>query len=324
MNEPPIPPNPAHKDRRGGLIAFGILLILVGCVCALFVPLMLAGQAMAPQTTGAAPDYRTILPVVVMYGALAVLFVWLGIGSIQARRWARALVLIVAWLWLVMGVIVVGFRAVFLPWILDNPPPGVEPLPEAARVVMMVVMSGVMAVCFVALPGLLVLFYRSRHVKATCEARDPVQRWTDACPLPVLGLSLVLGCCAVSMLPMLFAYHSVVPCFGRLVSGAPGTGLMLVMIAWWGYCAWAIYRLKPAGWWAIVIGFGVMLVSALLTFTRVDLVEMYRLMGYPEEQIQQMQRYNLFKGRNMLLFITSGSLVWFGYLAWVRKYFRRE
>jgi hypothetical protein len=178
-----------------------------------------------------------------------------------------------------------------------------------------------MSVIFLVLTGMLVLFYRSPHVKATCEARDPVVRWTDACPLPVLALSLMLGFSAESMLPMLVAYHSVMPFFGRLLTGAPGTLLILVMIALWSYCAWAAYRLKPAGWWTILIGFGVMMASTLITFARVDPIEMYRLMGYPEQQIAQIQQYSFLKGSNFFLLMLICPLPLFGYLVWVKKYF---
>ena len=47
-----------------------------------------------------------------------------------------------------------------------------------------------LGVFFVILPAVWIFFYKSRQVKATCEARDPVARWTDACPLPVLALCL--------------------------------------------------------------------------------------------------------------------------------------
>jgi peptidoglycan biosynthesis protein MviN/MurJ (putative lipid II flippase) len=121
MNQPPpVSPIAEFKDRRSGLIGLGILVILVGCVCALLVPLMLLGQAMSAKATGGEPDYRMMIPAAVTYAVMAVAFVWLGIGSIMARRWARALLLILAWGWLVMGVVMVGFMAVFLPKILES------------------------------------------------------------------------------------------------------------------------------------------------------------------------------------------------------------
>jgi hypothetical protein len=173
MNQPTsVSPVAEFKDRRGGLICFGILMIVIGCVCALFVPLMFLGQMMSVKAIGGAPNYSMMAPGAVMYAMLAVAFVWLGIGSIMARRWARALLLVLSWIWLVSGIFVIVFMAFFLPAILANQPPGGYQLPEAARVVTMIVMLGFMGVTLVVLPTVLVLFYRSPHVKATCEARD--------------------------------------------------------------------------------------------------------------------------------------------------------
>src|SRR5882757_285048 len=112
MNEqnpaaPPIEsvPPPAYKDRSSGLVIFGILTLLLGCLAGLFVPLMLFGQMMAAKAPNAPPvNHATMLPGVAVYVLLAVALIWLGIGSIKARRWARALLLIFSWSWLIMGV----------------------------------------------------------------------------------------------------------------------------------------------------------------------------------------------------------------------------
>jgi len=324
MNEPPpIPAIADFKDRHGGLIGFGILVILIGCVCALFVPLMILAQTMSARTTGSVHPMPSMVPVVMVYAVLAVVFISLGIGSTMARRWARALLLILASAWLVTGIFMDFVMAVFLPKVFAHIPAGGEPMPDATRAVMTIFMLGVFSVVFVILPGLLVLFYRSPHVKATCEARDPVTRWTDACPLPVLALSFFLGYGAVWMIFMLTTYHSVMPFFGRLLSGVPGGTLILLHIALWIYCAWAIYHLKPAGWWIVLIAFGVLLVSSVLTFSQIDLMDMYRLMGYPEQQIERMQQYTFFNGRTMVLFMSVSSLPSLGYLLYVKRYFPR-
>ena len=280
MNQsPPVSPISDFKDRRGGLIWFGILMIIIGCLCTLFVPLMFFGQKLAARSTGVAPDFRILIQAGLIYGGLAVMFIWLGIGSIMARRWARALLLILAWSWLLMGICMVGVMSIFLPRVYAHAPADGSPMPDATRVVIMIVTLAFLSVLFVVLPGLLVLFYRSRHVKATCEVRDPVRRWTDACPLPVLALSLMLGFGAVSMLQMAVVYRGVMPFFGCLLSGVPGTIAILVMIAVWSYCARATYQLNVIGWWIVLASFGMIMLSSVLTFTRVDLIEMYRLMG---------------------------------------------
>lgn len=309
-------------DRRAGLIVFGVLSILVGCVCALIVPLMFLGQALSARATGQPANYRMIVPLVTVYGALAVGFVWLGAGSILARRWARALLLVVAWMWLLLGVFTTGLMAFMLPHVLDASQMNGEQLAGGARLAVTIVSLALAAFVTMILPAAFILFYRSRHVRATCERLDPVPRWTDVCPLSVLALSLGLAFAPLSLVGMLIAYDSVFPFFGWLVTGAPATALLVLSAAACTYGAWATYRLKPAGWWVVTVMFGVLAVSSLLTFSRVDLLEVYRAMGYSREQISSLDDLPFVRGRALvgtsaLLFI---PLMW--YLLSMKRHFR--
>jgi hypothetical protein len=177
-----------YKDRSTGLTVFGIATILLGGACGMMVPLMIAVQAMAAKTTGIPPNYQSAAFAAGLYGMIAVVMVWLGYGSIMARRWARTLLLIFAGSWLLMGVISMAFMVIMMPQIMESvrlsQPPGQPQLPEAAFSLVMGLMFVIMGVIFLVLPGIWALFYRSPHVKATCEARDPVERWTDRCPAP--------------------------------------------------------------------------------------------------------------------------------------------
>jgi hypothetical protein len=323
LPEATTPEVPAFKDRRPLLVLFGVLEILIGSLCALFVPLMLFGQAMAAKAGAAEVQYRMILPGLVMYALLAVTFLALGTGSIQARRWARALSLILAWSWLAIGVIATVVYAIVLPQILGGNAmtPG---LPESARMVVVVISVIILGVMFVALPAALVVFYQGKHVKATCEAHDPVLRWTDRCPLPVLGLSLWLFYAGVCMLLMPFAYNGVVPCFGILLAGVPGMLLSLGIAALWIYLARGVYRRQPASWWILLVTWVLLGASASITFARVDLMEMYRLMGYPKAQIELMQRYQFLQGGGMAWCLALGIGVMLAYLLYVKKFFRRD
>ena len=112
-----------YKDRSAGLLIFGILTILLGCVAGLFVPLMFFGQAMSAKArTGVPAPFSAILPAVLIYSVLAVALVWLGIGSIMARRWARALLLIFSWSWLILGTVCFGFHGILHPANAGEPP----------------------------------------------------------------------------------------------------------------------------------------------------------------------------------------------------------
>ena len=107
---PPVPP--AFKDRRTGLIVLGIFAILIGGICALCVPLMIIGQMMTARRLGTEVDASPAVISAVVYGVMAVVLIWLGVGSILARRWARALLLCLGWIGLIIGLI--AMPAVFM------------------------------------------------------------------------------------------------------------------------------------------------------------------------------------------------------------------
>ena len=312
-----------HKDRSAGLIIFGILTILLGGLAGLLVLVMLVGQAASARTAGASVPLSAILPAISIYGVLAVALVWLGIGSIMARRWARALLLIFSWSWLGMGLYVVVIMAFFMPKILSGASSGSDThpgLPASAIVGMMIGMFVVFGVLFVILPAVWTFFYSSRHVKATCETRDPATRWTDACPLPVLGLCLWLLFSVPMMLIMPLAGHCVMPFFGVFLTGLPGALFCLAIAALWSYAAWLLYKLDVRGWWLILIALCVFMVSVLVTFAHHDMLEIYRLMGYPEAQIEQLQKTGLLVGNRMTWLMSFSVLPFLGYLFFVRKF----
>ena len=316
-----------YQDRSTGLIVFGILTILLGCLTALFVLLMLVGQLAVRSTNAPPTPLWAILSAILIYGILAVALVWLGIGSIKARRWARALLLIFSWSWLLIGVIASVSMAFVMPKILAGAAGGPDAnhaLPASAIVGMMIGMFLVFGVFFIVVPAVWIFFYRSRHVKATCESRDPVTRWTDACPLPVLALCLWLAFSVPMMLVMPVMGHAVMPFFGMFLTGLPGTLLCLAIAALWACAAWLLYKLDVRGWWLTLIAFVVFMVSAVMTYARHDIIEMYQLMGYPQAQIDQIQKTGLLTGNHMAWMTAFFMVPFLGYILFIKKYLRQK
>jgi hypothetical protein len=251
-----------------------------------------------------------------MYGVLAAMFIWLGIGSVRRRRWARTLMLIVSWSWFLSGVVILGMSVFLLPTLMAGVPAG------PAKLIVLTMAAGMMFFIFILLPATFIIFYQSKHVKATCEQRDSASNWTDACPSPVLTLSLCFGFGAVLMLPMIFLGNVALPFFGMLLSGVPGILFYFFLIALTLYLAWGLYRLQPLAWWIALGTVVLMTLSSALTFLRVDPIEMYRLMGYPQEMIEQIQRLNFFNG-SLIVWVSVGfSAALVGYLLWIKRYFR--
>lgn len=305
-----------------GLVIFGVIEIALGGLCVVLVGLIGLSQALIPQASGARTDFRMLLPVAGIYLGLAGVFVWLGIGSIKCRRWARALTLIGAWFWLCVGLVTVPLMGFVMPRVLAAAPPNGQQVPHGMLVVILVVQLVVMSLALVMLPAVFVWFYSSRHVKATCEARDPVHRWTDGCPLPVLGGACALWMGAATMLIMPVTARGTLPFFGMFVSGLTGSVLSIGIAALFLWLGRAWYRLNVSGWWVLLAALFVLGISNLLTFSHVDFIEMYQKMGYPEAQIDLIRRQGLISNQ----FLIWSSLMWFaptlGYLIWVKRYFR--
>src|SRR5258708_7282447 len=94
-----------ENDRKGGLIGFGIVTIIMGALSGcrgLASPLVL----IVPMPPGQ-PRMRagTIVSGALLYVADATVLIWVGIGSVLRRRWVRPVVLATAVQILVIGAV---------------------------------------------------------------------------------------------------------------------------------------------------------------------------------------------------------------------------
>ena len=310
------------KDRKTALVVFGILQIIFGGFCVLMVPLMILGMIASvflDSNTAAPVNPTIIIPAVLLYTLLAVWFIWMGIGSVIARRWARALILVSSWIWLISGIGGLIFLLLFMPNMFEKTGE-TEQMPAVAAHIVKYVTIGFMAVFYVIIPAVLVLFYGSKNVKATCELRDPQLRWTDKCPLPVLALSLLFGFWAVSMLFMGF-YGWTIPFFGFILSGIRGAAVGFAVMLLSGYIAWGTYRLNIKAWWGAVLLIAGWAVSAGITFSRVNMQDYYEKMNFSEQQLEIIKQYSIPQGYAIALFCGLSFVGFLGYLLYTRRYF---
>jgi hypothetical protein len=194
-------------------------------------------------------------------------------------------------------------------------------MPREMAVIMKYMTTGFLAVFYVIIPGALVLFYRSRNVKATCEFRDPHVRWTDKCPLPVLAVSLIFGLWAVSM-AFMGLYGWAVPFFGSVLNGTTGALVVLVVMLLSTYVAWGTYQLNIRAWWCSILLVIAWTLSASITFSRVSIWEFYEKMNFPEQQMDIMRQYAMPRGPTMALFVGFWVIGFLGFLLYTKRYFR--
>jgi MFS family permease len=311
---------PPYADRSGGLVAFGVLQIFLGLVCLGLVALLLVGAASSAFAASLPPGSQPLqlhqaLFTASIYVVAAIVFVCLGIGSILARRWARTLTLILSWNWLAVGLFGLVFLLVAGPSLLPR-----APAAPASPGFVLGCMAVVFFLFFVLLPGAFVLFYRSPNVQATCEAKDPVLRWTDHCPAPVLAVALGLAWNAL-FLPLSLPYSSFVPVFGFLVGGPLAFALRIVLCGVCAVLAWAVYQLRPAAWSVVLVLWLLSVASTVMTFRDGGkLREFYEKMGLPPQQVEMAVR--LISENLGFLFVMGALMVaGFLYLLWIRRYF---
>jgi hypothetical protein len=326
----PVTEVPAHRDRGTGLVVFGVFQIILGLLAALMVPLVALGAFMSRLAPGGSMRPGQFLSGVASYAFIAVALVALGIGSLQMKRWARALTLVISCYWLITGVLITVLLTAMLPvtmrsalaQVQQNAPAG--PSPQISTGVMAVILTLIIifaAFFLVAVPVAFVIFYSRKDVAETVRHRDPVPRWTDRTPLPVLGASVVLALGSLYLL-LVGLTNPVFPFFGKYLTGLAASACFLVMAALDTYLAVALFRLQSFAWWIAAITVPIRLLSMILTYARADMMQAYSKMGMSDAQLKMLSSNPMFRGHVLLWWSLLSMVLLFGYLLWLKRYFK--
>jgi hypothetical protein len=320
-----------YQDRSTGLILVGIVEICLGLVCLTMLAFMgIAALSVSrlPEAQAAGMNSRAMLAGGVFYLLIAAFFFTLGVGTLLGRRWARTIMLVVSWSWLIGGV----FGMIVMFFILPRMTAAISATAGSSGAAAdpgfgMVVMgcaSIVVGLLYIVLPGILLLFYRGPNVKATFEVKDPNIPWTDRVPVPVLALTLLFGAGTVGALAG--TIYAVLPAFGYVLTGLPAILVFLVLAALAALLAWAVYRMRPAAWWGVLAWSVLGGVNSLFFFKNggAGLRRMYEAMGTPAVQLEQLEKmgiYDLWSHPVVLALTALGWLGWLGFLIWVKRFF---
>jgi len=318
-----------YKDRSTGLTIFGVGQIILGILTALMIPLAMLGLLISRHAPGGPTSLRHLIPGLTTYLFVAVVLLTLGIGSIQAKRWARALTLIISWYWLAVGMLVTILLTAVLPVTMRTamaqaqhnmggaPAP---PIPTGVMAVILTIIIVMAAFFLVLVPIGFVIFYGRSDVAETCRHRDPLERWTDRAPLPVIGASVVLAVGSAYML-VVAVTTPLFPFFGRYLTGIAGTTCFLALAALDAYLAYSLYRLQSSGWWLAISTLSVRIVSMILTYARADLMRAYSRIGFSDAQVQMMNANPMIRSHVILWWSLFSMVILFGFLIWIKRYF---
>jgi hypothetical protein len=302
------PAAPAFKDRRGWLVAFGVVEILIACFFLLMVVFMTIVMPSMPMPPGQPELPKGIFAIAgfIFYAPLAAIWLTVGIGSIRARNWARIAMIALSSIWLVFGVLGTLSVAFLMPMILRHQQAAMQQkgaaLPENFSHIMTIVVVTTQIVMMIMVPLILLLFYANKNVKATCLAaaasRSGVQRFEPAAiagppvptvpsltlpvppsvnrpatrqvPVPVIILAIWSAFSALSALLTAAMIPMAIIC-GTIVHGFGARLIMLTFGAVSAYCVWGLFKLRREGWWATLIFLGFGTLSGIVTVFRLDM-----------------------------------------------------
>ena len=328
----PIPPAPdpvTYRDRGTELVIFGVGQIILGLLAALMVPFVILGAFMSRLAPGGALPPRQYVSGVATYAFVAAVLVMLGIGSVQMKRWARALTVVTSWYWLIAGSFGVVMLTAVLPVTMRRAMTQAQQTTSAPPVDMT---TGVMAVIItlvivvftfflILVPIAFLIFYRRSDVEMTCRYRDPVERWTDRAPLPVLGASVAFFAGSIYNL-MLGLTTPMFPLFSHYLTGIPATGCLVVLAALDLYLATALFRLQPIAWWIAIFATPVRMLAIATSYSKAGLIQAYSKLGWSDAQMQMLNSSPIFQSRIVLWWGVLFMLAFLGYLLWLQRYFK--
>lgn len=305
---------PLANNRRGGLVALGIVSILLGVPSTL----LTIGAALAIVRLLLYGGFGVGILLLGVMGAVqlaaATLFIWTGVDSIRCRRWVRPVVIALGWPTLVTSALMVAG----LILLASDPPPTPSGPPVDPDLAAQPVFAAVISFVFgVLVPATFLAFYTSKAVRETLAAYDPRPSWTERAPLPVFvgSASLVL----FGLFTVALAVVGAAPLFGVYVTG-PAAALLCVaagavMIA----SAILLFRGRASGWWlalgVVVAGF----TSAIVTFARLGMIEFYRH-GSHMADADEIRRSPSLTGVTPIVFVAIVFAISVGYLIWMRKW----
>jgi len=238
------------RNNRTGLIAWGVIFIVIGCISAL-IGLLSIASALAMSAIPTRPgmpmphiDAHTIISASALYLFTAAILISFGIGSCLSRRWVRPLIIITTVICIFsgfLGVITMVLQAVTGKFsaggftAITTTPAGAPAVPQGAILMAMIVGAVFAFLAMVLFPVAVLYFYAKSSTREKLLALDPAPNWTDRLPVPALGWAI--GCLFFGISMLLATLNGFSIFFNHLLIGPPAviqlvvTGLLLILSA---------------------------------------------------------------------------------------------
>lgn len=327
-NAPILPP---QKDRRGRIKTMGVVQIILGGFCCLFLLFgllgVLLGRAFSSHVDGASTASlgASLASLGGGYAIVGAFFFIVGIGSIKLRRWVRPIVLSFMWPSLFFGV-GMFFAGLFLfPSLFDTIAVSSGVNLGFQRTILSTISTVTTVFLFiveVAVPGVHLLVYHPASARDTLDAYDKTRRAWDKCPAPVIGIAVSL--ITIGVMQLFSLGVSVVPFFGLVLTGGPAIALIVTELIVCAVLAYLVLRSKKTGLAGSFVFLLYLCARNAVTFWMVDFSEIIiKSGGLPPHAAEMTDA--IFSGLSLgpiaAIFWIIAALSASGYLLYAKKYF---
>jgi hypothetical protein len=304
-----------YKNQSWILNAFGVLLLLVGIAALAFGPaemycfyLFSDGGPFHYEGFGFGSFmFGNLATQIIGYYVVAILLIPLGYGHLRLRRWARNLALTLLYAWLVLGVPLIIVFLFILVTAKD-----LSPIAALAAVFLL-------GLSYLILPGLLIRYYQSRHVRLTFEGRDPEPHWIEQRPLPVLVLCFLLLFYIV-VLHILIFFRGIFPFFGEFLfelEGILAIDFSILCLVW---LLWGLARQRVWAWWGALAFFSLLTFSSILTFAKSSYSDILSKLSFPPTEMEALDGLP-FQGVHFAVLVGVPLLLTLGAIVLSRRHF---
>lgn len=307
------------KDRTVGLVVFGVVDLLFGVFFFALAMLLLVAVSSADPVALKPVHFRMVEGILLF---LTGWFVAMGLGSAKAQRWARALLLVGAWISIFFGTLALASILYVLPETYETlEARGTIPPTALLRALYFAVF--VLVLLQLVFPIVGILFYGSPSVRATCERINPRPVWTDRHPLPLLAMAFVsaTGCLCVVLAASL---NYTVFFFGHILDGWAGFLVVAALSLACAYVGWGAFTRRMYAWWGAYALVFLVSASLMLSFSEMDMPTIYAHMGYTAEQTERLLRFYPLGSAVLTWMSCVWGIMACIYLLWVRDCFRPE
>jgi hypothetical protein len=323
-------PLPPKKDRRGRIKAMGVMQIILGALCCLFLLFALLGVLIGRTASShieGAPAANPGLASLGIYAIAAAFFFIIGIGSINLRRWVRPIVLSFMWPALFFGVGMFLAGLFVFPSLFDAMAVSPGANPGFQRTVFSAVKT-VMVVLFfvtgVVIPGVHLLIYHPAAARDTLAAYDKPRRFWDKCPTPIIGIAVSL--ISIGVMQLMSLGVGIVAFFGLVLTGGWAAALIIAELIVCAVLAYLVLGSKLAGLKGSFVFLIYLCVRNAVTFWLIDFAEILKKTGNFPPNVEEMTG-DLLSGLNLgpiaAVFWLIAGLSAAGYLWYAKKYFHQ-